>query len=414
NGMMNASRSSMGSTDADGRFRVAGLPAGSIDLEISAEGYETGRLEAFQIPEGKDLEGLEISLRRGAVLEVLVLDARGEPVPEITVTAEPEKPPNLASFRFWTPSVEQTDYRGRCRLNVKGHEAYRVTADRGPRSATVRLVPGPGSTSVELRLPAGVEISGRVLGGDGEVDEAVSVHLQGAEGRNAVVPALADGSFLFSDIPDGDYRLRAQSRLSRVSDSLELRIAGQPVLDMELRLDHEGERATLSGRVLGLSPEELRRVSVTAFSSSEGQSYSARVDAEGEYRLAGLDPGEWTVQARVTLSRLARGTVQIEPGARAATLDLEFQEGGLTLSGHVFVDGAPLVGAMVGVEKQGGANMGSLGQTAWDGGFSLGGLEPGTATLFIFNMSGIGASRTIQLTESKEIAVELASGRLRG
>ncbi len=413
-GSMSASSSSLGKTAANGRFRVTGLPAGFIDIAVSAEGYETRRLQGLQIPEDRDLEGLEIALQQGAVLEVQVLDARGEPVPDVIVHAEPEKPPDLASIRFWEPRSTATDDRGRCRVNVTVREAYRVTAMKDLQSATARLVPDAGRTPVELRLPAGFEISGRVLG---EAGQSVSVYLEGAGQRGTAMPVSADGTFVFSDVPDGEYRLKAQNRQGKVSAPLAVRVAGAPVRDLELRLDREDERATLQGRILGLSPEKLRRVSVMASPTrGGGQATLGKVGPEGEYHIDGLDPGSWWVQARTAESRMATGTVQIEPGARA-TLDLEFPSGGLTLSGRVLLDGSPLVGAAVAIGKRNGASVASMGgvvPTAWDGGFTVGDLEPGSTTVVIFNMAGIGASRTLDLTESQEITIELATGRLRG
>ncbi|HEV8578248.1 MAG TPA: carboxypeptidase-like regulatory domain-containing protein [Thermoanaerobaculia bacterium] len=413
-GTSSASSSSVGTTDSEGLFRVPGLPAGTVNLAVSAEGYEARKVEGLQIPEGRDLEGVEIRLQRGAILEVQVFDASGEPVRDVSVDVDSEKPPDFESFQIWRPSFGQTDSRGRCLLSVKGGETYRVTASRNLQSATARVTAGPGTTPVELRLPPGVEVSGRVIGSDGETAREASVHLEGQDQLDFSVPVTADGSFVFSGVPDGDFSLQAQARSGKVSHPLEVTIAGRPLRNLELRLDREDERPTLSGRILGLSPEKLEGVFVTAVPAEGGSMLQGTVGPEGEYRIEKVEPGVWHVQAQTEDSRQASASVEIEPGVRNATQDLEFPSGALTLSGRVLLDGAPLVGAVVGVAMQGGKISGGLVATAWDGSFSLGDLAPGAAILVIFNMSGIGASRTLELTESQEMVIELVSGRLRG
>ncbi len=410
---MSISGSSLGSSDTEGRFRVTGLPAGIVSLAVQAEGYETRKIEGLEIPEERDLEGVEITLQHGTVLEVQVLDAAGEPAHHVSVYADPEKPPDLSTIRSWRPIFAQTDYRGRCRLSVTGHEAYRVKASKGFLSATARVVAGSGSMPVELRLPPGVEVSGRVLGG-GETARDASAHLENQDRTDSSVPVTVDGGFVFTEVPDGSYRLQARSRGGKVSASLEVTIAGRPLRDLELRIDREDERATLSGRILGLSPEKLRGISVNASPTSGGQVVAGTIGPEGEYRIEKLAPGEWLVQAHTASSRMATATVEIESGVATAIQDLEFPSGSLTLSGRVLLDGAPLVGAGVGAAKQGGVNMSGLVPTAWDGSFTLSDLQAGSVTLFIFNLSGIGASRAIELTESQEMVIELTTGRLRG
>ncbi|HVR95964.1 MAG TPA: carboxypeptidase-like regulatory domain-containing protein, partial [Thermoanaerobaculia bacterium] len=50
----------------------------------------------------------------------------------------------------------------------------------------------------------------------------------------------------------------------------------------------------------------------------------------------------------------------------------------------------------------------------WDGSFAIRDLEAGTVTVQFFSLDGIVASRTLQLSENREILVDLATGRLRG
>jgi hypothetical protein len=415
--------SPLGETDPDGRFQVTGIAAGRLNIEVRAVGYAPRRIEGLQIPEGGDVEGLEIALERGILLAVRVRDAGGEPVRDAMVSASLEMPPSPRRFSGFSDSgFGQTDAQGQCWLSVPEPGTYQVTASQGARSATASATAGPGSAPVELRLPSGFEVSGWVRGKDGGGVSGLWVQLEGADQRGSSTQTGADGSFILSGVPDGEYRLRARNGSGRASPPLAIRVAGQPVRDLELRLDQEDGRATLSGHLLGLTPEALPRVAVTALPADPLRSMDqrlGRVGLEGEYRIEGLEPGDWKVQATLSTpgSRDVEGTVRIEPGATRATLDLEFPPGGLTLSGRVLVDGSPLVGAEIEVSIRRGmsasTSRGGL-RTAWDGSFALLDLEPGLVTLTFVTPEGIGASRTVQLKESQEIAVDLATGRLRG
>ncbi|HSF43650.1 MAG TPA: carboxypeptidase regulatory-like domain-containing protein, partial [Thermoanaerobaculia bacterium] len=66
-------------TDAEGRFSIADLEAGTLNLVVSARKYRTRRLEGFRMPD-EDVDSLEIVLDRGARLEGRVIDGEGEPV----------------------------------------------------------------------------------------------------------------------------------------------------------------------------------------------------------------------------------------------------------------------------------------------------------------------------------------------
>jgi hypothetical protein len=120
------------------------------------------------------------------------------------------------------------------------------------------------------------------------------------------------------------------------------------------------------------------------------------------------------VQARTISGRMVEGKVQIEAGATAASLDLDFGAG-LTLTGRVLVDGAPLAGADVIAGKAGivGSGQPAQARTAHDGSFKLRDLTPGPLVLVAVGSGAIGASRTIQLEESGEISIEIVTGSLK-
>lgn len=406
----------LGTTDAEGRFRVTGLPSGTVDLAVTAEGYAHRRLKAIQIPETGEPEELRIVLDRGAVLEVRLMDADGRPVSGAMVHASPESRPNLEEDEgpLWPHSLfQRSDSQGRCRIQAPAPGIYKVHASKETRSATERVEVGPGVTPVELRFPPGVEVSGRVLTPEGSPAVGARVLFrQEDDGRGGPsAPVGADGAFLIQGLPDGEYRLVAQDRDGRSSRPVDLPVAGRSITGLELVIDQPSERVTLSGRVSGPPPEALRGIRVMAIPSTPPHwDRTTETGAGGEYRLEQLEAGEWTVRAMNPYGE-AEGKVRLDPGV-PTVLDLEIAPG-LTLSGRVLVDGAPLSGAQIQVRHRQGER-GGYESTAYDGTFKIPGLRPGPQVLLVANDRGLGGSRTFELKESRELLVEISTGRLQG
>lgn len=401
------------STDSDGRFRVTGLSPGSLDLIVTADGYSARRLRAIPIPEAGKPEDLRIILERGSVLEAHVTDAEGLPVPDVYVQAKPEVWPDSAEIenRMFLHQFIHTDAEGRSRLQVPAPGTYEVSASHQHRSATVKVVAGPGVTPVELRLPPGVEISGLVLSREGApaVGAYVLAVLQG-ERKKLSIQVQADGTFVIKEAPDGLYQLTARDREGRSSQPRDLPVAGHSVSGLELVIDQDSQLTTLSGRVTGLPPESLRGIQVEALPAQHPPyGGTTATGAGGEYQFDKLDPGEWTVTARSPHGQ-AQGTVRLDPGV-PAVLDLEIAPG-LTLSGRVLLDGAPLAGAQIRIWSQG--EGGGVESTAYDGTFRIHGLRPGPQILVAADARGLGGSQTFELKESQELSFELSTGRLRG
>jgi hypothetical protein len=193
------------------------------------------------------------------------------------------------------------------------------------------------------------------------------------------------------------------------SASLELTVRGRPIRGLELRLDRQRPGATLTGHILGLPPEDLPRVTVRGFHPGE-MTEPVRADREGAYRFERLSPGEWRIQAQLANGRYTTGSVEIPSGVTSMELDLNFAAG-LSLTGRVTVDGAPLSGAELHAYAKDGSK---FGRTAYDGSFILHDLAAGPVTLVIFSFQGLGGVRTLHLNEDQQVAIDLATGRLSG
>lgn len=408
------SSDSLGTSDAEGRFRVTGFPPGPLSLAVSAEGFVARRIEGLQIPGDRDPEELQITLQRAVALDVRVLSSEGEPVPDVRVFAEPVEREMLEedrSFFFLQMArrgPNRTDVAGRCRLTVPKPGSYWISASKQGPPVRTQVTVRPGSNAVEIRFPSATEVSGRVVDEKGAAVPRASLRLQQTRELQQGTRSGADGTFVFSETPDGEYRLTAILE-GLTSEELAVTVAGHPVRGLELRLDRQIPGATLTGRILGLSPEEMSGLMVMAIGSGEPAIHN-QASSEGAYRFAKLSPGEWQIRAQTFDGRSARGTVEIPPGVPAVELDLEFT--GLTLTGRVLVDGAPLSGAGIRVHDKESFRSGA--QTAYDGTFRLRNVSAGPMTLIISGPQGLGGVRTLTLTESQDIKIELTTGRLTG
>jgi hypothetical protein len=416
-GGMMMGESDLGTTDARGLFQVSGLEPGPNDLRVKAEGYATKTVRGVTIPADRDLEGLEVVLDRGAILQIRVLSAEGGPVAGARVFVEPFQrasgPDRMEKF-LRMPRRLQTDDSGICRAELPEAGTYRVSASVEQRTASALVKAGLGTTPAEIRFPAGVQASGRVTDAQGQALSGVYLSLMASQGQNFHQGATSgeDGAFVFHQVPDGTYRLRAQREgFKQSGEAREVAIAGSDVQGLDLQLDPV-TGATLTGHLLGLGPEELAQASIRGFGGEDGFE-NAMVEPDGRYEIKNVGPGDWRFTAITTSQRMAQQRIKIQPGETEAVLDFEFGKG-VTLSGMVLVDGSPLSGVNVRVtpsSSEGGRSAASR----YDGRFELHDVQPGK---YILRVSGsLGAvhqERAIEIDGDRELTIDIPMGTLAG
>jgi len=409
----------LGTTDGDGRFRAAGLTPGPIDLEVSALGYETRRVQGLQIPPDRDLEGMEIRLARGALLAVRVLSPEGEPVPGARVRADPLSPGRLptlgARLRMSSSDSGRTDEEGACLVELAGPGSYSVRVYTEGRVMSVPVEAGPGKTPVEVRLARGATVSGRVTDRDGKGVPWVSIQLHGRQdgGFSANAGSLADGSFTLADVPPGVYQLSAFPRGYKAATLADVEVGTGAIEGLELRLEKKEEgTAIIQGRLLGLDPEEIPRANIQAVSAEHGQA-QGKVGRDGSYRIQELAPGPWRVTAWAPSNRSQQVEVQIETARSVVDLDIDFG-GAAPVSGRVTVDGAPLSDAEINFFQRG--TFAGQGRTAYDGSFKVRLPGPGSYEVSVLAPFGtIGYAQTLNVPEGdRPVAIDVPTGALSG
>lgn len=396
-------------SDAEGRFLFEDQEPGRISLGAVASGFQEAKLDDLEIPAGADLEGVELTLPAGAIVEGRVLAPDGRPAIGATVRPVTEMP-ELVRI-----GGSGTDGNGYYRLEglEPGPLSVEATHDEYPR--VVRdLEAREGINRLDLAFEGGQPVSGRVVSVEGAPVAQAAVRLAQA-GRTWGGPETVtqgDGRFVLGGVQDGEYSLWVDSEgFAPSAGEVEIEVAGAPVEGLEVRLDPGG---AITGRVTGLDPEQFRNVRVSAQGAAFRGLRQSDVDFEGRYRVEHLPPGSYSVVATLADSgRRAKGQATLEAGAPEIRLDLQFGQG-LTLSGRTVQGEAPIVGATVFAEGTDSDHSG-WSQTDLEGRFSIEGLEPGGYRLLVRNFqTGLAHDETVELATSREIVIEVPSARVAG
>lgn len=132
-------------TDADGRFRIANVPAGRMTVQALAEAFVATQStdygnsgKAITVAEGETIENLEFTLARGGVVAGRVTQTNGQPVigEHLSVALVDEAGKKVPAFYF-NPFVFDTDDRGVYR--IYGLRAGRYLISTGQTKGTVRM-----------------------------------------------------------------------------------------------------------------------------------------------------------------------------------------------------------------------------------------------------------------------------------
>lgn len=212
------------STDAAGRFALAGVRTGEHRLQVGKVGFVTGVFE----PIAAGAEGLVCTLQRQGAIRLTVVDANGAAVDACTVTARPagavaglrEHPPRR--FRptdredgafvvtdldpgEWTLRVAGAGFASAtsapCVVVVDQVVAAQVVVTAG---ATLRLLTRGSDGAALVGARAALQPDGFA---DGPA-AAVFAPLQGSDGLPDAVTAAAGGAIALPHVAPGGYQLR--------------------------------------------------------------------------------------------------------------------------------------------------------------------------------------------------------------
>lgn len=378
-------------TDRDGRFRIAEMPAGKVKLSAAAAGFVALESQPLALPQPAGEEKTWI-LRRGSTLEGRISTTAGAPAPGVRVVAGSAGGVSDDDGFFRVDGVP---------TGLLVVEAVHPHYPRVRRSLRIE----EGVNHLDLELPAGTEVRGRVLEGGARPVPGAAVMLATAGRNEALVYRArtdADGLFVLEEVAAGRYRLQASANGY---------VGGEPPQEVEVRQEAVdglevvlGPGGAITGRILGLAGDELALAAVRA-SHETGEAKNAELDGAGNYALRGLRAGAWLVEASLLDGQKhARARVLLAAGGEESK-DLRF--GGLTLSGRVFYRQRPLGDAQVSIRGQHLAVERSA-TTGYDGAFRLEDLDADTYWLSLRQMNEqVAENKMIELLADREITLRL-------
>ncbi|HVS13076.1 MAG TPA: carboxypeptidase regulatory-like domain-containing protein [Thermoanaerobaculia bacterium] len=334
-------------TDRDGRYRITGVPAGRH--RVVARAVERAEIEpvTFEAVAGEE-HRVDFRVPPSARVAGRVSDAAGAPVPGARVVA--------------AGRLGRTDELGEFVLEHVRLGEHLVEVEQPGGRRTTRWVTVDGDAWVELELGAGGAVQGSVVDLEGRPVAGAEVVLRGIDGAGSYsARSDEDGAFVVEPVEPGGYRAAAGGpALLAAGGAVELAVREDEVVATVLRVRRAP--AALSGRVLGIpaggdlqhdreSGAPLLNAGVIV--TGDGGSRWAPVRIDGSYRVEGLAPGSWRVEAvypstfwsgRANPERRT-GSVEIviEEGEREVTADLELEEpearDGVRLTGRLTIDG---------------------------------------------------------------------------
>jgi hypothetical protein len=450
-----AAASTATTTDAAGRFKLAGVRPGEYQALASRSGFVRQVFGSGNAPpsltlaSGQTLTGVVLELSPAAVIAGRVVDEDGEPLADVRIHA----------FRYvnsgGSPQIVpvgrsvSTDDQGGYRLFDLDRGRYYVSAAYSPRtgSASQGIPAGMGNETVALAFyPGGVDLRQAIPiqlhAGDerrGVDFRLTAPHTIRIRGRLAPAPerpqeaalALAPlgggavatfaagpppsvridsiGAFEFRGVTAGSYLLTGvwsrdgNTLMGRLlvdapedTDGLELALKPAVELIGHARLDGDSQvNPDLAKLTVTLAPAQTQ--------SGLSGSHSSGLDAGGFFKLPNVFEGDYLIRIGPPGEDLYLKTVKyggadasgkpLSVGAAPGPLELILGVDGGQVQGVVTDGGKPAAGALViAVPDSGREDLAKAGRAGPSGRFSLRGLAPGDYTLYAFDEVPDGSS----------------------
>ncbi|HKC13032.1 MAG TPA: carboxypeptidase-like regulatory domain-containing protein, partial [Vicinamibacteria bacterium] len=251
----------------DGAFTLEDVAAGKWDVDVRAEGYQSGHAGGVVVEDGTTAEGVEVRLSKGGVISGRVMDARsGRPVRDAAIRAALSGDrPRMVFGPGGDERQASSDADGHFELPGLAAGSYTVTATHPEWSdATEKVELKEGAVAVDIRMNAGAAIVGVVVGaGQRPVGGAsVSLTAPGGDpfGEQGTVADDA-GRFRLERLTPGRYSVMASLRNQSSSPTEVVLTSADAAREVTLSL---GVGALMRGLVSGLAEAQRIGVNVNA------------------------------------------------------------------------------------------------------------------------------------------------------
>lgn len=339
-------------TDHMGRFRRAGLAAGSYTASAYHDALAPGTSAAFRVAYGQESDEVIVRLRPGVEIFGVIRGPNG-PIADALIVAE-------EGSSLVTRSVAKThaDAEGRYRLRpLGGVLSLRVSAPGfGETERKVELARGLGSEASrneEFTLSArDRRLEGQIRDSGGFPVRGASVRIvSGPSARGARTTSDEYGNFLLPNLSRGSYRLSVLSsefptatQTVTTEGTHEIRLALGGTIYFRL-LDRHNRGALAGMRVDALGPQKERSSVVT---NQDGVAIFPKLRV-GAWKLRVQQPGYVALESRVIVQAPRSGnadraeqTAELSRGASLAGI-LRDHDGNRVAAARVFLGSSSTV-----------------------------------------------------------------------
>jgi protocatechuate 3,4-dioxygenase beta subunit len=355
-------------TDDEGRFALSGLLAGDIRVDVDAEqGLYRGKSGLVAVRQGEQTEGLEIVAPRtddDEMIEGIVLDPNGDPVPYISIDAK------FKSFFRSGNVTGRTLEDGTFRIVVMSSVEHDLTAKpRGSNNWNKIFLDDvePGDHDVVLRFSEANSFQVRAVDGSGVpvANYAVSTDLEGGQ-RAGQFSAREERESGITElrIPDQDFWVNviasgfAEERIGPLSPSsvsgltspLDIRLTSIPGVSGVVKAGG----VALANATVQLQRSATTEVVVNGFPvrlASRGEE-SGTTDEEGRFHLSLRKSGSFVLRIVAPgYAPLELGPFDIQPSTGLEDQLCELSSGG-SIRGSVRVpEGTDPAGIIVAASR---------------------------------------------------------------
>lgn len=340
--------------DPEGIFELTGLKEGKYALKVRAGGYAEEVKKGVQVKNGETVEGIEISLKTGSMVEGRVITGADKiPVPGALVKREDEGSNimgiDISQFDFQPLEGNViTDDEGKFRFeNLSSGLTTLIAKKEGylDGKKMVFVLSGQDMKDVEIELSSGGIVTGSVVAhSTGKTVSRADVTFSGQGFIADLMPFARKGTitddqgrFEFRTVPAGVQTLKISH------DDYAMKIVENVNVEEGKTVDLGEVALTSGGGIAGVVLDSSSKPISGAMLMVRGSSgfHQKNTNAQGDYAFEELSPGSYTVQLIPSTDGLLSGNVgnivekqaQVEEGK---ITELNFiLTPGYTLSGQV-------------------------------------------------------------------------------
>jgi hypothetical protein len=264
-------------TDASGRFSFKNLPPGRY--EVSASGSGDKARQEIVLGQDEHREDVLLTVDRGHSIHGTVRGLRPEQLNRTFIVLSFE-----AQHAYFNTHPDQ---QGAYTINgVPGGQANLLVFMRDRRIEKTVAVPADRDFTLDIALPAGARLSGRVTqGGKPVAGKYVYIKAASKSDTSYHGATTADGAYEIEELPPGEYRITADGDISRT-----ITIAADTVYDIEI------PSVQLAGRVVadgGSVPMVGADVHVRGIEPATARVHGFKeTNNFGDFNVTGIEPGE--------------------------------------------------------------------------------------------------------------------------